>query len=151
MITNKITIDKIVKAVELVCPMLKQNLIFQAFIVGSVAKGTVKEDSDIDIYLVNPDFKKQRLGSRYGVELVPSFSENIEDDTEGNIYTDKIVKLLINLEAKFKWLPSKHGNLWQELYKNEIFHFMYDYESESIKKAGEYIEITEELCNEVLS
>ncbi len=26
---------------------------------------------------------------------------------------------------------------------------MYDYESDSIKKDGEYIEITEELCDEI--
>jgi len=146
---NKINQDKIILSIELVCPMLKKKLITEAFIVGSVAKGTAKPESDIDIYLINPDFKKQLPGSKYDVQLVPSFSKNIEDNIEGNIYTDKIVQLLIDNGVEFKWLLTKHRNLWQCLYKNEIFHFMYDYESESIKKAGEYLEITEEICNEV--
>ena len=151
MSSNPIVIDKITKAFELVCPMFKENLIEEAFIVGSVTKGTAKENSDIDIYLINPDFKKQNPGSRYDVQLVPWFSKNIEDNTEGNIYTDKIIQFLIDLNVKFEWLPTKHKNLWQGIYKNEIFHFMYDYQSKSIKHRKEYIEITKELCNKIIT
>lgn len=144
---NKINQDKIILAIELVCPMLKEKLITEAFIVGSVAKGTAKLESDIDIYLINPDFKKQK--DSYNIQLIPEIILE-ENDEEKNVYTNKIRELLKNLNVEFKYLKTKHNEfIWMELYKNEIFHFMYDYESESIKKAGEYLEITEEICNEV--
>ncbi len=146
MITNKVTINKIVKSLELVCPIFKKNLITEAFIVGSAAKGNAREDSDIDIYLINLDFKKQK--DTHNIQLVPEAM--LENENEENIYTNKIVDCLMNLGVQFKYLETKYKDfVWYQFYKDEQFHFMYDYESESIKKVGEYIEITEELCNEI--
>lgn len=139
MIINKINIDKITKAFELVCPLLKENLVTEAYIVGSVAKGTAKKDSDIDIYLINPIFKE------YDTELK-------EDSQEPNVR--KIINLLKNYGVVFdvsyyaEHKETLYNFEWQ-MYKNEVLHFMYDYESESIKKVGEYIEITEDLCNQI--
>lgn len=141
MITNKITIDKIVKAVELICPMLKQKLVTEAYIVGSVAKGSSREDSDIDIYLINPLFKLQF--NTHKIDISPS--------QKNNVYIKKLVYKLGELNAEPHYISESKimDKIWFWRYKNEIFHFMYDYESESIKKAGEYIEITEELCNQI--
>jgi predicted nucleotidyltransferase len=138
---TKITQDKIMKAIELVCPLLREKLIIEAYIVGSVAKGTARVDSDIDLYLINPDFKKQK--DSYNIHLIP---EPILDDETYNLYTNNIIEVLKNLGATPKYLKTKHEMLWMYLYKDEIFHFMYDYESESIKSAGEYIEIDKDLC-----
>lgn len=153
MISNPIIINKITKTFELVCPMFKEKLITEAYIIGSVARGTAKEDSDIDIYLINPDFKKQK--NSQNIQLVPEIL--LENEEEENIYTNKIIELLKVLDTEFKYLESKHFDLetkylWYSIYKNEKFHFMYDYDSEFIKDGSfysDYIKITEELCNEI--
>ncbi len=148
MIVNPTTITKITKAFELICPMFKENLIEQAFIVGSVAKGTAKKESDIDIYLINSKFKEQKY--THDIQLISNIDEiDINKDVDENIHITKILDALRNLSVEFKYLSSKHDMLWFGIYKNEIFHFMYDYESESIMKGGDYIEITNELCDEV--
>ncbi len=128
---NKINQDKIILAIELVCPMLKEKLITEAFIVGSVAKGTAKPESDIDIYLINPLFES------HNVHTLP-------DENYPNV--KKFVDYLHKIGVKFKksQLKGKAFVFYYQLYKGEQFHLMYDYESESIKKAGEYLEITEE-------
>lgn len=151
MITNKTNIDKIVKAIELVCPILKEKLITEAYIVGSVAKGTAKETSDIDIYLINPDFKKQK--DTHDIQLVPELL--LENEEEKNIYTNKIIDYLKSLGVEFKYLETKYKDfVWYQFYKDEQFHLMYDYESDTIKHTiinfiHEHIEITEELCNQI--
>lgn len=141
MITNKITINKIVKTVELVCPMLKEKLVTEIYIVGSVAKGTAKEGSDIDVYLINPLFKYQ--DHQWQTIIRPGLL------TKKDIHIKKIVSYLTSVGVEFEIIEMKKGDHTYQLYEDEIFHFMYDYESESIKKAGEYIEITEELCNQI--
>ncbi len=135
---DHIIYNKIAKALELICPLYKSNLITDAYIVGSIAKGTAREESDIDIYIINPDFKKQNKYG-YDIQLVPDIGENI--------YTNKIIYLLKTIGVEFKYLSIKHDILWLEIYKDEIFHFMYNYESEPIKSSGEYIQISKELCS----
>jgi len=143
MIVNKINVHKITKAFELVCLLHKEKLITEAYIVGSVAKGTAKEDSDIDIYLTNPLFEYQF--NTHQIDLPPSHHKN-------DIYIKKITDKLkeLKVEPHYIELETKiTEEMWYWFYKDEFFHFMYDYESESIRKAGEYIEITKELCNEI--
>lgn len=145
MIINKISIEKITKSFELVCPMLKEELITEAFIVGSVAKGTAKKESDIDIYLINPKFEHQF--NTHGIDLPPL--HHIKD-----VYIKKVTDKLKELNIEYNYISIEDKvmeEMWFWLYKGEMFHFMYDYESESIKKGGEYIEITEEFCNEVIN
>lgn len=134
---NDIIYIKILKALELICPLYQNNLISEAFIVGSVAKGTATKDSDIDIYLVNPQFQS------YDIEL----KENTKE-----LLIQKIVDLLKNLGVDFdvSYYQEEKDSFYDfeyQLYKNEVVHIMYDYESESIKKAGEYIEITKDFCD----
>jgi len=135
---NKINQDKILKAIELVCPLLKNDLIEEAYVVGSVAKGTAKVESDVDVYLINSKFEG------YDTQLYSdSFRENVK----------KVIDHLKNRGIEFRKIETKKQNLirnfYYQIYKNEIFHFMYDYESESVKDAGEYIEINDELCDEI--
>lgn len=42
--------NKIEKAIDLICQLYKAEIITDAIIIGSVAKGTARKDSDIDIY-----------------------------------------------------------------------------------------------------
>jgi len=128
---NKINQDKIILAIELVCPILKEKLITEAFIVGSVAKGTAKPESDIDLIFYHPNPKKN------GDEV---------HMMDINKYLHNNTKIINKKEIK-------HGLLHDfnyHLYKDELFHIMYyyGYDSNSIK-TSEYLEITEEICNEV--
>lgn len=136
---NKINQDKILKAIELVCPMLKENLIEEAYIVGSVAKGTARIDSDIDLILYNSNFKGSMI----------SFDVDFDDE-----YILNVVEYLNNkTENMIRKKETKYGIIHDfnyQLFKNELFHIMTTYEKEYIvKREGEYIEIDEELCNEI--
>lgn len=42
---------------EFICQLYRDNLITDAYIIGSTAKGTAKKESDIDILLINPKFE----------------------------------------------------------------------------------------------
>jgi len=61
-----ITKLKIEKAIDLLCQLYNAEIITDAFIVGSVAQGTARKESDIDIYLINPLFQEE-------VEVEPLF------------------------------------------------------------------------------
>ncbi len=56
---EKIIKDKIEKSLEIICQLYQNNFIEDAYIVGSVAKGTAKSGSDIDILIINPIFQKE--------------------------------------------------------------------------------------------
>lgn len=140
--------NKILTSFELICPLFKQNLITKAFIVGSVAKGTAREDSDIDIYLINPLFEYNEV-SKWDIQLSPEQWKN-------DIYTIRIVEHLKSLGVKFEkvYFEKKRTafqEFWYQYYKNQYFHIMYDYESESITNItntkDEYIEITKDFCD----
>lgn len=126
--------NKVQRAIELICPLYKEKLITDAFIIGSVARGTASEYSDIDIYIVNPEFKKQKYS--YDIQLIPGIEENI--------YTNKIIEHLEGFGVEFKRLSIKNDILWLELYKDEIFHFLFTYDP--IHVHPENIRITKDLC-----
>lgn len=103
---------KIEKSVELLCSLYRDNLITDAYIIGSVAKGTAKKESDIDILIINPDFEL------YLESLSP-------DENQENL--KKIVDKLKNIGVQFKLIKKETFvtfEFWFQLYNGEIFHIM---------------------------
>lgn len=131
---NQKIYNKLEKTVELICLLYRQNLITDAYIVGSVARGTAKEKSDIDIFLINPGFEETNT------QLFPDVEHyNIK----------KLVDYLKSINVKFEKLdiPTKETfGFYFQIYKDEIFHIMYSDKFESIE-SDEYLKITRTYCN----
>lgn len=128
---DKIIQDKIERSLEIICPLYGANLITDAYIIGSVAKGTVKKESDIDILIINPSFE---------VSL-----EQLDPDEElENI--KKVVDKLKDMGVQFKIIEKEKEfifKFWHQLYKDELFHIMpQKYFFDSLP----HIRITEDLC-----
>jgi len=128
---DKIIQDKIERSLEIICPLYRGNLITDAYIIGSVAKGTAKRESDIDILIINPLFEA------YLEELSPDEElENIK----------KVVDKLKDMGVQFKLIAKEKEvifNFWYQLYKDELFHIMPQrYFIDSLS----HIRITEDLC-----
>jgi len=128
---DKIIQDKIERSLDIICPLYRENLITDAYIIGSVAKGTVKKESDIDILIINPLFEA------YLEELSPDEElENIK----------KVVDKLKDMGIQFKLIKKEKEvifQFWYQLYKNELFHIMPQrYFIDSLA----HIRITEDLC-----
>lgn len=129
---DKIIQDKIERSLEIICPLYRENLITDAYIIGSVAKGTAKRESDIDILMINPLFEA------YLEELSPDEElENIK----------KLVNKLKDIGVQFKLIAKEKEvifNFWYQLYKDELFHIMPQrYFIDSLS----HIRITEDLCH----
>jgi len=129
--SDQIIYNKLEIAVELICRLYKQDLITDAYIVGSVAIGTAKETSDIDIYLINPEFKKH---------IISVGPEQKEESVK------KLVDYLKTIGAEFKLLPKRDIEHWYQFFKGEPFHMMYSNELGLIA-TGEYMKITRTYCN----
>jgi len=144
-----ITKLKIEKAIDLIYQLYKAEIITDAFIVGSVAQGTARKESDIDIYLVNPLFQEeveveplfegqfilsQHLGETEIEKLLESWRANID-----------LVNILKNIGAEFKQIDRKDQVFWYQLYRGELFHLMTrDRVNPFIIDEG--IKITRDLC-----
>jgi len=128
---DKIIQDKIEKSLEIICPLYRENLITDAYIIGSVAKGTVRKESDIDILIINPIFEAS-LESLYPDEEL----ENIK----------KVIDKLKDMGIQFKFIEKEKEfifRFWYQLYKGELFHIMPQrYFIDSLA----HIRITEDLC-----
>ena len=59
MINEHIIYDKLKIATDLICQLYNHNIITDALLFGSVAKGTATKESDIDIYLINSEFQDE--------------------------------------------------------------------------------------------
>lgn len=109
---DKIIQDKIERSLEIICPLYRENLITDAYIIGFVAKGTAKRESDIDILVINPLFEA------YLEELSPDEElENIK----------KLADKLKDMGVQFKLIAKEKEvifNFWYQLYKDELFHIM---------------------------
>lgn len=109
---DKITHNKIEKSLKIICPLYKENLITDAYIIGSVAKGTAREESDIDILIINPLFEA------YLEELNPDGElENIKN----------VVDKLKDMGVQFKLVERRKDGatkFWYEIYNDELFHIM---------------------------
>lgn len=128
---DQIIYNKLEIAVELICRLYKQGLITDAYIVGSVVRGTAKETSDIDVYVINPDFKKQ---------IISVGPEQKEESVK------KLVDYLKTIGVEFKLLPKRDIEHWYQFYKGEPLHMMYSNEIGLIT-ANEYMKITRSYCN----
>lgn len=133
--------EKIEKAVDLICQLYKYNVITNAFIIGSVAKGTARKESDIDIILINPNFinAADLPPSR---TILPYSSSEKEEKTE--LLRSQIVDILKNIGVEFKELSIKDIPLWYQLYEGELFHLM---TRDRINPFIEGIKIDRDLCN----
>lgn len=128
---DKIIQDKIERSLEIICPLYRENLITDAYIIGSVAKGMAKRESDIDILIINPLFEA------YLEELSPDEElENIK----------KVVDKLKDMGVQFKLIAKEKEvifNFWYQLYKDELFHIM---PQRYFINSLSHIRITEDLC-----
>ena len=134
--------NKIEKAIDLICQLYKTDIITDAIIIGSVAKGTARKDSDIDIYIVNPDFLN-------AADLPPSrtilpYSPS-EEEEKTELLSEQIVDILKNIGVEFKELRIKEFPLWYQLYRGELFHLM---TRDRVNPFMEGIEITRDLCTD---
>jgi len=135
---------KIERAIELICHLYNADIITDAIIIGSVAKGTARKESDIDIYIVNPGFLN-------AADLPPSrtvlpYSPN-EKEEKIELLRSRIVSILKNIGVEFKELHIKEFPLWYQLYKGELFHIM---TRNRINPFMEGIEITRDLCTDTI-
>lgn len=134
---NQAVYNKLEKTTELLCLLYRQNLITEAYIVGSVARGAVEEKSDIDIFIINPEFEETNT------QLFPDIEHyNIK----------KLADYLKSINVKFEKLdiPTKETKetlgLYFQIYKDETFHIMYSNKFESME-SDEYLKITRTYCN----
>lgn len=123
---------KIEKSIELICQLYGENLITDAYIIGSIAKGTTRKESDIDIIIINPDFE-------FNLDNLDPYekSENIR----------KVVNKLKNIGTNFKIIEREKYFIhifWYQLYNGEMFHIL---PQKYFKNSLPHIQITRELCN----
>ena len=140
---------KIQKAIELICQLYKDELITDAYIVGSVANGSARKESDIDILLIHPSFEER---SELGPENVESItkSQYLNEEEKRKFIKRLMMNInlsnkLIEIGAEFKQLTLKDAEFWYQLYNDELFHIM------TIPYVGTleeepHIEITKDLC-----
>jgi predicted nucleotidyltransferase len=136
--------EKIEKSLDIICPLYKLNLIEQAFIVGSVAKGTAHKGSDIDIIIVNPIM--HNAADLAPISPVLPYNPDKEEVIIESLRV-KIVDLLENMGVEFKEIYKKDMHLWHQLYNGEIFHLMTRKDVRFLLiDFKEYIEITKDMC-----
>jgi predicted nucleotidyltransferase len=139
-LTDEIIILRIEKAIELICPLYKEDLITDAYIVGSLAKGTSRKGSDIDILIVNPN-----LWSAADIQPTPivlPYPQSEEEKIVETLQLD-ITRTLQNIGVEFKEMSLKDIMLWYQLYKGEIFHIMTRKYFEGLTP---HIRITRDMC-----
>ena len=131
--------NKMEKTLEIVCTLYKNDLITEAYIVGSFAKSIIenipfKEESDIDILILNPFFETPSC------ELV---EEDIDRPVQG-----KVIKALREIGASFKNITLQTSKQMKDIppedylyfsfviYKDDIFHIMPFWTREDVVKIG---------------
>lgn len=138
---DEIISQKLEKSLELICQLYKDNLITDAYIVGSLVKGTARKESDIDIIIINPLLLN-------AADLPPKptvlpYTQSEEEKITESLSLE-IVRVLQNIGVEFKEIYLKDIILWYQLYKEELFHIMtrneYLIESPNIR-------ITRKMCD----
>lgn len=118
--------EKIENAVDLICQLYGYNIITDAYIFGSVSKGTVTKESDIDIYLINPSF------------------HNIDDIFRSPLSNFELIIILENIGIEFIEISRKELKpTTYQLYKGELFHLV---TRDRINPFMEGIELKRDLC-----
>lgn len=110
--SNKTIKGKIEKSFEIVNILYKNNLITDAYILDSVAKGTADQYSYIEINIVNPLFETQNIS-----DLRP-----IIDTESPNIKS--VIDQLKEIGIKFKIIKIKDLEFWYQIHRNELFHIV---------------------------
>lgn len=131
--------QKIEKTIDLVCKLYKHNIITDAIITGSVAKGTARKESDIDIYIINLSFTETAdippetfIYQFLKKEEIKKFRSDIE-----------LAKTLKDIGVEFKQIERKGEVFWYQLYKGELFHLM---TRKMINPFMEGMKVTKDLC-----
>ena len=122
---------KIENTIGIVCPLYKSSLITDAYIIGSVAQGNVRKESDIDILIVNPEFQ--------------FYIDDLGPDEEGKNLKEVVDKLK-DMGVEFKLLKREKEwarEFWYQLYKDETFHII---PQKIFFNNLPNIQITEDLC-----
>lgn len=137
---DKIICNKLEKTTELISLLYRQNLITDAYILGSVARETARNKSDIDIFVINPEFEEANA------QLFPNVEHfNIKKVTD---YLKSINVKFEKLDIPTKYITTKDKfGFYFQIYKDEIFHIMYGNKFGSIE-SNEYMKITRSYCNE---
>lgn len=139
---EKIIKDKIEKSLEIICLLYKENLITDAYIVGSVAAGTARKESDIDIMIINPIFIRLGEFPPSPKVIPPSIGERTK---RSELFRSKIVNSLKSIGVEFKEIYYKGTLLWFQLYKDEMFHIVTS--SEQPFEKEDTIKIDKDLCS----
>jgi len=138
---DEIIRQKIEKSIELICPLYKNDLITDAYIVGSLVKGTARKDSDIDIIIIHPLLLN--AADMSPIPTVLPYTQSEEEKITESLSLE-IARVLQNIGVEFKELSLKDIILWYQLYKGELFHIMtrneYIIESPNIQ-------ITRKMCD----
>ncbi len=131
---DQIIYNKPEKAIELICLLYGQNIITDAYIIVPVTKGTTEKTSDIDIFVINPEFEETNT------QLFPDIEHyNIK----------KLVNYLKSINIKFEKLDIPEKEIFEfyfQIYKNDIFRIMYSNKFEPME-SNEYLKITRSYCN----
>ena len=131
---SKIICKKLEKTAEFISLLYRQDLITEAYIIGSISRGIAKDKYDIDIFLINPNFEETNA------QLFPDIEHyNIK----------KLIDYLKLINVKFEKLdvPTKGiFGFYFQIYKDEIFHIMYSDKFEPTE-SNEHLKITKAYCN----
>lgn len=140
-LTDETIVLRIEKAIELICPLYENNLITDAYIVGSLAKGTSRKESDIDILIVNPILLS--AADMPPTPTVLPYSQSEEEKIVEDLQL-RITDTLQDIGVEFKEMSLKDMMLWYQLYKGEIFHIM---TRKDFPGLTSHIQITRDMCN----
>lgn len=120
--------EKIENAADLICQLYGYDIITDAYIFGSVSKGTATKESDIDIYLINPVF------------------HNIDDIFRSPLSNFDLVLILENIGIELVEILGKDLKpTTYSSYKGELFHLV---TRDRINPFMEGIEVKKDLCTE---
>ncbi len=137
---DEVVVIRIEKAIELICPLYKNNLITDAYIVGSLVKGTSRKESDIDILIINPI-----LLCAADIPPIPTVLPYSQSEEEKiiELLQMNITNTLQNAGVEFKEIDLKDIKLWYQLYKGDIFHIM---TCNHFAGFTPHIQITRDMC-----
>lgn len=110
--TNKMANDKIEKSFEIINILYKNNIITDAYIIGSVAKGDANQYSYIEINIVNSLFEIQDVSNLSPIALKDS--PNIK----------AVIDQLKEIGIRFKIIKIKDLEFWYQIHRNELFHII---------------------------
>ena len=131
MVNERIIYHKLEIATDLICQLYNQNIITDAIIFGSVAKGTATEESDIDIYLIHPEFQDEDNLHIDKILLESVLKSQFYSEEQRNTIleywkpTFDLIKKLKDIGIEFKDISRKElGTFTYQLYKGELFHLL---------------------------